>query len=289
MALAVATGRDDLLGREVTKGRVAYIVAENPDGFRMRLMVAAYIYNIDLAEIAKDLVILDKRVTPEEVAPKLKRLAADGPFVLIIGDTWQALFHGDDPNNNGQAGEFMRRWRTVAQIKGRPAIVIATHPVKNAAADNLIPYGGGATLNEVDGNLTLYMALGGVTELHWQGKLRGAEFDPVRFRFEGLTSPDVKDVKGREVHLPVLRPVTKADPEQREKAATNQDAALLKAMRDDPSATLDVLAAQTGIHRSSIKRKLDRLAKPTGGKLVAKTLGNWTLTPAGRKAIEIGK
>jgi AAA domain len=30
MALAIATGRSDILGREVTRGRVAYLAAENP-------------------------------------------------------------------------------------------------------------------------------------------------------------------------------------------------------------------------------------------------------------------
>ena len=183
----------------------------------------------------------------------------------------------------------MRRWRPLTQIKGNPAVIIAAHPVKNAAADNLIPYGGGAILNEIDGNLTLNMALGGVTELYWQGKLRGVELEPVKFRFEGRTSPDVKDVKGREVELPLLRPMTDADAESREKAAINQDAALLKAMRDGPGATLNALAAATGFHRSSIEHKLNRLATPQGGKLVKNTLGKWALTPAGLKAIEAEK
>ncbi len=110
-----------------------------------------------------------------------------------------------------------------------------------------------------------------------------------KFRFEGRTSPDVKDVKGREVELPLLRPMTDADAESREKAAINQDAALLKAMRDDPGATLNALAAATGFHRSSIERKLNRLATPQGGKLVKNTLGKWALTPAGLKAIEAEK
>ena len=285
IALAVATGRGELLGREVTKGRVAYIVAENPDGFRMRLMVAAFVFNINLAEIANDLVILDKPVKPEEIAAKLKNLAAGGPFSLIIGDTLQALFDGDDINNNVLAGEFIRRWRPLTQIKGNPAVIIAAHPVKNAAADNLIPYGGGAILNEVDGNLTLNMALGGVTELYWQGKLRGVEFEPGKFRFEGRTSPEVKDVKGREVELPLLRPMTDADAESREKAAINQDAALLKAMLADPAGSIRTWSETTGIHRSSIGRTLNRLALPKAGKLVTKTLGEWALTHAGHKAI----
>jgi RecA-family ATPase len=140
MALAVATGRGkELLGREVERGRVAVIVAENPDGFRMRLMVTAFLYNIALSEIANDLLILDKRMKPEAIAAALNRLSDDGPVSLIILDTLQGLFDGDDLNHNVQAGDFMRRWQPLTQIRGKPAVVIAAHPVKNAAADNSSP------------------------------------------------------------------------------------------------------------------------------------------------------
>ena len=52
MALAVATGRADILGLEVVKGRVAYLTAENPDDTRMRFMIACCLLNIDSAVIA---------------------------------------------------------------------------------------------------------------------------------------------------------------------------------------------------------------------------------------------
>jgi hypothetical protein len=45
-ALAVATGRQDVLNREVVKGRVAYLACENPDDIRMRFKIAAYLLNI---------------------------------------------------------------------------------------------------------------------------------------------------------------------------------------------------------------------------------------------------
>ena len=72
-------------------------------------MVAAYLRNIDLQAIGDDLLVIDMRMRPEAIAEALK--AAEGPFALIIGDTLQALFDGDDLNHNVQAGEFMRRWR----------------------------------------------------------------------------------------------------------------------------------------------------------------------------------
>jgi hypothetical protein len=286
MALAVATGRGELLGRAVTKGRVAYIVAENPDGFRMRLMVAAFILNINLGEIADDLVILDKRAKPEQIGSRLKILAAVHPFSLIIGDTFQALFDGDDLNNNAQTGEFTRRWRTLTQINGSPAVVIAAHPVKNATGDSMTPYGGGATLNEVDGNLTLNAELGGVIELHWQGKLRGVEFEPVKFRLEALTSPDVNDVKGREVQLPVLRPINEADAEHRGELAVSRDLAILRAIRDDPTGSLSTWSRKSGVPKPTVDRRLKQLTLPKQGKLVEKTLGKWSLTRTGQDAIE---
>jgi hypothetical protein len=184
-----------------------------------------------------------------------------------------------------QGGEFMRRLRPLTQISGKPAVVVAAHPRKNAADDELVPYGAGAILNEIDGNLTLRKALGGVTELHWQGKLRGVEFAPVSFRFELLATPDVKDVRGREVQLPVLRPMNEADIERREKEAIDRAAAILIAIRDDPGASLSALATATSIPKPSVDRTLKRLAAPAGAKLVKKTLGKWTLTPAGRQAI----
>jgi hypothetical protein len=177
----------------------------------------------------------------------------------------------------------MRRLRPMTQLPGSPSVVVAAHPVKNAAPDNLIPYGGGVIPNEVDGNLTLRRADGGVTELYWQGKIRGVDFEPAMFRFDLLTSPEVKDVKDREVQLPVLRPVSAADAAEREKVAVNKDLALLKAIAADPSGTMEAWATESGIHASSVKRALPKLEVK---RMVASALGRYSLTTAGAKAIE---
>jgi hypothetical protein len=85
----------------------------------------------------------------------------------------------------------MRRLRPLTKIGGLPTVVVAAHPIKNAAEDNLLPYGSGAILNEVDGNLTLWkQPATGFVSLHWQGKLRGIDFEPVMFRFEEASSHD---------------------------------------------------------------------------------------------------
>jgi len=281
-ALAVATGRADILNREVHKGRVAYLACENPDDIRMRLKIAAYLLNIDLREIGERLIILDMRAKPEAVHAELKRLAEQAPFALVIVDTLAAFFDGDNINDAVQGGNFMRRLRPLTQIAGLPSVVVAAHPVKNASEDSLVPYGSGAILNEVDGNLTLWKRTDtGIVSLHWQGKLRGIEFEALAFRFEITGCPEILDAKGREVLLPTMRPASEESAEERQRQEIDGDRSLLRAMIATPGATIRDYADATGIPRSSVGRKLKNLAKD---KLVEQILDKWSVTPKGRKA-----
>ncbi len=213
IAAAVATGRRDLLGMDVERGRVAYLAFENPDDLRMRLMVAAWLLNIDLDELGDTLVILDARAKPEDLVVEIRTMAEVEPFALIIIDTFAAAFDGADVNNNVESGEFVRRLRPLSQVPGLPAIVIPAHPTKNAADDNLVPYGG-AILNEVDGNLTLAKrADTGNTVLHWQGKFRGLEFQPVHYR--GHAAPTRSRLRPQpRTGLPPRGPSPRGQPQQ---------------------------------------------------------------------------
>jgi uncharacterized membrane protein len=285
-ALAVTTGRQDILNREVVKGRVAYLACENPDDIRMRFKIAAYLLNIDIDEIGDRLLILDFRAKPEAVHAELKRLADQEPFALVIVDTLAAFFDGDNINDAVQGGQFMRRLRPLTQIAGLPSVLVAAHPVKNASEEALVPYGSGAILNEIDGNLTLWKnPATGLVSLHWQGKLRGLEFEPVPFRFEIMGCPEILDAKGREVQLPTLRPASEQAAEDRQQAEVDTDRKLLLAMVASPGATIRDLAAATNIHRASVSRKLTRLARE---KLVDQILEKWTITAKGRKAVVNG-
>ena len=58
LALAVALELGErLIGRKVKKGRVAFCTAETPDDLRMRLMVACFVFNLDLDVIDRDIMI----------------------------------------------------------------------------------------------------------------------------------------------------------------------------------------------------------------------------------------
>ena len=285
LALALATGRRDILGLDVERGRVALLTFENPDDVRMRLKVSSWFLAVDVREIVDRLLILDVRVKPEDAIVELAEAAAQAPLRLVLIDTLAAFFDGDNINDNVQGGGFMRRLRPITRLPGRPAVVVAAHPVKNAPQDNLLPYGGGAILNEVDGNLTLWRRSegpAGIVELHWQGKLRGLEFNPIPFRFEITSSPEVTDSKGREVALPTMLPVVinAADLEAQERAEVDISVALIKAMLANPKASQREWGDAIGRAKSNVNSKLQRLK---ADKLVEVVVGQWNVTPKGEK------
>lgn len=283
-ALAVATGRKDILNLEVAQGRVAYLACENPDDIRMRLKIAAYLLGVDLDALGDLLMILDRREKPEAVCASMATLAEQQPFALVIVDTLAAFFDGKNINDAVEGGEFMRRLRPLTRISGLPSVIVAAHPTKNAAEDALVPYGSGAILNEVDGNLTLWKKPEtGLVSLHWQGKLRGLEFQPVPFRFEIMGSPDILDANGRQVELPTLRPSSEQAAEDRQESEVNTDRALLLAMIAEPNGTQQQWADAIGRAKSKVNSRLQRLK---GEKLVDVMLGRWTVTPKGRKCVE---
>ena len=177
-ALAVATGRPDILNLDVEKGRVVYLAIENPDDTVSRFTIAQHFYSILDSTLGDRLFIITVKATPESVFAALEQLSRPGGFALVIVDTLAAYFDGTDMNDNVAAGNFMRRLRALSTVLGNPAVVVPAHPTKGATAGSLSPYGAGAIVNEVDGNLTLWR-VGAVCKLHWQTKLRGPDFAPV--------------------------------------------------------------------------------------------------------------
>ena len=274
----------DLLGRRVKRGRYAFCTAENPDGAKMRFAVGCFQWNVDQDAVDRDLLISDNRVRPEEICEYLTREAERGPFTGLFVDTWQAFFDGRDSNNPTEAVNFTKRFRPLTFLPGSPAVVIAAHPNKNASVNELIPSGGGSTLNEVDGNVTLAMQPSGLIELSWQGKLRGLHFEPQLFRIENRSNPDIKDVGGKEIAVPLMFPTSAADAEARETAIAAREARLLKAIVESPGASATELATKADMPRGSLTRALARLAKERP-KLIESRLGKWAATKAGKQAL----
>jgi hypothetical protein len=281
-ALAVAFGREDILGCAVESGRVAYVTIENPVDFKMKLAVNCYFHNISYDEAETRIAIIDGRDTPEQIIDGLRLDAeANGAFQLVCFDTYQAGFAAANAgafNDNEAVLGYLIRLRPLTTLPGSPSVLVAFHPTKNAGEGELIPYGGGSTYNEVDGNLTLWKE--GTIKLH-HNRLRGPEFEPKFFRIENLSCPDIIDKQDRQIMLPVMRPCTELDAEERTAQDGNSQRALLRAMVENGNGTQREWAFRIGKSQSSLQFLFKKLAK---AKLVSENFGKWKPTKKGLEA-----
>jgi hypothetical protein len=138
-----------------------------------------------------------------------------GEVALILVDTSTAYREDQDEDDNALSKQWAQALRWLLNLASSPTVIAATHPVKNATADNLLPRGGGSFLNEVDGNLTLWASgddqLGAWTRtaLHWQGKIRGLGFRSIVFEFFTHPHPTATFHDGSPVMLTLIMPAEK--------------------------------------------------------------------------------
>ncbi len=161
--------------------------------------------------------------------------------------------------------------------------------MKNPGADNLQPRGGGAFIAEVDGNLTCTRSDTLVT-LHWQGKFRGPDFEPIVLETRTVTVDRLRDSKGRLIPTVVAQVISET--ERQSKAAdtrSDEDAVLMALLVfDEGTASGSAVARQLGWFRSNgdparqrATRVADRLRK---ARLLSEERGALVLTEKGRKA-----
>jgi hypothetical protein len=154
--------------------------------------------------------------------------------------------------------------------------------------DNLIPRGGGAFLNEIDGNLVLktLSEVPKVVDLHWHGKFRGPDFSPIGFMLTPGTSEKIKDSKGRPIWTVTARPLSAEEKATAEDHGQRKQNELLRAMKEHYGASLVELAEfcdwryKSGEPNKTLVNRImhdleDRhLVKQEAG-------GRWKLTKAG--------
>jgi RecA-family ATPase len=298
LACMIATGRN--LGNiEVTQGHVVFLAGENPDDLCGRCFAACETYSIDAAKLPIHFLPGNFPMT-EEAAERLKQMIDDleVPIALIIGDSAAAFFPGDNDNDNVQQGSFARSsLRILNRCQGKPGVMILCHPVKNAAKDNLLPRGGGAFLNELDVNLTLWAdAQGETTTLHWQGKIRGADFQPVNFALNPVRLRDKVDAKGRPFMSVVATLQTEEQAETVIRQTNLDENTVLEHLRRTPGISIAniaraagwVSAPQDGKEPVPNKTKVNRLLKALAKLKLAKQWrgGKWEITDAGRNELE---
>jgi hypothetical protein len=203
-------------GHEVTRGRVAYLVGENPDDVRMRVIGDDAVCG---GSGPGNILFVPGCFDTDAL---LQRVEALGPLDLIIIDTSAAYFLGDDENSNAELGEHARKLRRLIGLPGGPCGLVLCHPIKHAAEPaQLLPRGGGSFLAEMDGNLTAWKDDRLIT-LHHSDKFRGAGFEPISFRLDKVLVDALKDSRGR--MIPTVRAVViNEDEEELEAQASRID------------------------------------------------------------------
>ena len=290
IAQAIARGMP-MHGKAVKAGTVLLLAGENPDDIRARFLVLADEFKFVARDIKMRFVA--GVVNIEASMPVIRAEAESIPdLVLVIVDTAAAYFNGDDTNSNSQQGAYARLLRQLSYLPGKPAVLVNCHPVKNAAKDNLLPMGGSAFLNEVDGNLTLWANSEKQTTLHWQGKFRGPEFEPLTFEMKTVTSNRVHDANGELMPSVVAEPVSDHRLEMSENKQARDEITLLGIIAKNKNASVKDLAIKCGFineagqaQKSKTFRICERLIED---KLVERVRGKFRITAKGKKEIEHG-
>lgn len=288
MLIAQAVARGTPVGDRFTLGgSVLFLAGENPDDVRARYMVLADHHGFGFADAP--IYFLPGVVDISETLPEIRQKAADIPDLrLIIVDTAAAYFRGDDTNSNAQQGAYARLLRQLTTLPGNPAVLVPCHPVKNASRSNLTPGGGGAFLNEVDGNLTLWADAEKTTTLHHQGKFRGPEFEPLSFRLRTVTSVTVVDSNGALMPSVVAEPISDAEADASEARQAIDSRSILRAIAAHKDASVSRLAEACGFvgaggpQKSKTFRILQDLVDD---RLVERVLKKYRLTAKGEEAL----
>jgi hypothetical protein len=282
-----AWGRD-LNERELEWGRILYLAGENPDDIRMRWIAMSDHMKFNVEDIEVNFIIGRGRLSQliDQITQEVEML--DGVAAIIV-DTSVAYFEGADENSNVEAVQHAHRLRALTQLAGRPCVIVPCHPVKNASDDNLLPRGGGAFMNEMDGNLTCVKIDDATVKLHWQGKFRGPEFDPITFALETVTTQLIKDSKGKLIPTVIAKALNDREARERRAASRSNEDMVLAAMLDNPNASLaDIAEACDWRYKGGApdKSKVQRTLKTLAGeKLIEWLHDGYVLTARGKKAI----
>lgn len=281
LAESIALG-EPLLDIEVAQGAVLYLAGENPDDVRSRFIASLAERGIDAADVpiffADGVFSIRENLT--QIAADLE--AAGVKLTLVVVDTLAAYFDGDDLNSNAQQQHFATTvLRSLTRLPGCPTVIVPAHPVKNASKTNLVPMGGSALLNQVDGNLTAWRTDTTIA-VHWQGKFRGAPFEPMHFELVNCTCDALVDSRGR--HMPTVhaRPLTIQRGTTLASQSEEMENRVLEMIEANPKVAVRAIGDDLGISKSSAQRIKDRLLDM---KWIKKEGRDLVLTSDGRKVI----
>lgn len=293
----VASGRP-LGDRDVQQGVVIYMAGENPDDVRARWLALSQSMGMDPAIENAIFIVGTQGGLPNILSRINQEVTTKGLNVaMVVIDTGAAFFVGDNDNDNTQMGNYARSMRALTELPGGPCVLALMHPTKNAADDDLVPRGGGAFINEVDGNLAVRKKES-LLVVSPHGKYRGDMSVTLRYELDVVRDhPLLKDTRGRPIPSVLVRPIADVAAATMEKTVDRDTEMVLDAVHRNPNSSPSDLARaldwKFGMRQepnvNRVKRNLTRLQTE---KLVTEKLGRWRTTSQGEKElnfIEIGQ
>jgi hypothetical protein len=261
-------------------GRVLYFAGENPDDIRMRWMATTQQFGLTPENI-DNVYFVPGVFKFTEISERIRKEMTARELALVIVDTSAAYFETDDENNNMQALAHAKRLRELSRLPGGPTVLICCHPTKNA--ESLVPRGGGAFLNEVDGNLTCKRDDLAV-ELHWHGKFRGPDFAPLAFQLKVVTHERLKDTDGNLIQTVVALSLSEEGLRNMSAVRRDDEDKVLLSINETPRMSSRDRARQLGwSYHMRVVRAEKALEK---SRLITKARDGWELTKNGRQEVE---
>jgi archaellum biogenesis ATPase FlaH len=284
LQFAICVARGEMFAdRETSKGKVLILAGENPYNVKWQYAAAIAARNLKPSDV--DIHFVQGRFSIKEWTDVLRSKMEQMPDLkLVIVDSLQAFFEGDNDNDNTQMVEMAHKLRNLCKTSQRPALLIIAHPAgKVPSKDNLVPRGGGAFLNEIDGNLTVWSQDASQQTLHHSQKFRGAGFDPMEWVMQIHEFPHLADIHGTPLKLPVSRPETHTERTGREKQSDTILRQYLETVDDKKPLSVREGAAQFGVSRYRMEMVISTAKSENLIKRYAKT---YVLTDGGKAFLE---
>ncbi|WP_165448364.1 AAA family ATPase [Rhizobium ruizarguesonis] len=284
MAIRISRG-EWFCGRKCRKGPVAFFAAENPDNVRVQFY--SLCAEMGIAPETVDIRWHDGLFALDTAVAAVRSDLAEYPdLAFCVFDSLQAFFQGDDDNSNMAMLDIGLDFRDLtAAHPNRPVSLIVAHPIKNASKGNLLPRGGSAITNELDGNLTCW-AEDGIVELHNHGKFRGIPFDPIKLELAVIKPEGLLDARGDQMGCTVIRPLPEGRDSEISPQAGNREIAILEVIERSPDISQTSLASVLSVGRATVQRDLERL---TNRKWIRDYNGRKRILAEGKRALEMAR
>lgn len=278
LAIQVAIG-GTFGGMECEQGSCLILAGENPDNVKWQ-----YASAVAAAGVGNDLPIhflpghfqlsgyLDDLIAKANKIPNLR---------LVVIDSLQAFFEGENDNGNVEMMEAARRFRKLSEIDDGPTVVVIAHPAgKRPDKANIVPRGGSAFGNEFDGNLTVWAEPDGTQTFHHTEKFRGAPFEPLAFVMEEREFDHLTDHKGRALRLKVSRQQMQSEAMNAAHKTERREHDAICAIEANPKITQRGLADMLMVSKSTADRIMQGLKDE---KLIRRHAKQWKLTDGGKE------